>query len=67
MVVAENAGDIIGELALACTARVGLAKIGQTIHPPTQGEVVKVADTWRRTKLTPGVKRLLATFFKVFR
>jgi pyruvate/2-oxoglutarate dehydrogenase complex dihydrolipoamide dehydrogenase (E3) component len=68
-VVAENAGDIIGELALACTARVGLGKIAQTIHPyPTQGEIVrKMADAWRRTKLTPGAKRFLATFFKVFR
>jgi len=68
-VVAGNAGDIIGELALACTARVGLGKIARTIHPyPTQGEIVRqVADAWRRTKLTPRVKRLLAAFFKVFR
>lgn len=68
-VVAENAGDIIGELALACTAHIGLSKIAQTIHPyPTQAEIVrKLADAWRRTKLTPGVRRLFATFFEVVR
>ncbi len=68
-VVAENAGDIIGELALACTAGVGLSKIARTIHPyPTQGEIVKkAADAWRRTTLTPRAKRLFGTFFKVFR
>ena len=68
-VVAENAGDIIGELALACTARVGLGRIAHTIHPyPTQGEIVKkMSDAWRRTKLTPTAKRFFATFFKVFR
>lgn len=68
-VVAERAGDIIGELALACTAGIGLGKIAETIHPyPTQGEIVKkTADAWRRTRLTPRVKRLFGAFFKVFR
>jgi pyruvate/2-oxoglutarate dehydrogenase complex dihydrolipoamide dehydrogenase (E3) component len=68
-VVAENAGDIIGELALAVTAKVGLGAIGRTIHPyPTQGEVVKkAADAWRRTKLTPRARRVLSAFFRVFR
>jgi pyruvate/2-oxoglutarate dehydrogenase complex dihydrolipoamide dehydrogenase (E3) component len=67
-VVAENAGDIIGELALATTAGVGLGKIAQTIHPyPTQGEVVKkAADAWRRTKLTPRVRRVFGAYFRLF-
>ncbi|HEU4401437.1 MAG TPA: mercuric reductase [Candidatus Polarisedimenticolia bacterium] len=67
--VAEHAGDMIGELALAITARVGLGTIGGTIHPyPTQGEIIrKAADAWRRRKLTPGVKRILDLFFRVLR
>ena len=66
--VAEHAGDMIGELSLAITHGIGLGKIATTIHPyPTQGEVIKkAADTWRRGKLTPLVKRVLELFLKVF-
>jgi pyruvate/2-oxoglutarate dehydrogenase complex dihydrolipoamide dehydrogenase (E3) component len=65
--VAEHAGDMIGELALAITAGTGLGAIGGTIHPyPTQGEITrKAADAWRRTKLTPAVKRLFAAYFRL--
>jgi pyruvate/2-oxoglutarate dehydrogenase complex dihydrolipoamide dehydrogenase (E3) component len=68
-VVANHAGDMIGELALAITARVGLSKIGATIHPyPTLGEAIrKVADAWRRTKLTPTVKRVFDLYFRIAR
>jgi pyruvate/2-oxoglutarate dehydrogenase complex dihydrolipoamide dehydrogenase (E3) component len=67
--IAEHAGDMIGEIALAITAGVGLGKIGSTIHPyPTQAEVFrKAADAWRRTKLTPSAKRAFAAFFRVIR
>jgi len=67
--LAEHAGDIISELTLAMTAGVGLGKIAATIHPyPTQGEVIrKAADAWRRTKLTPGVKRIFGAFFRLLR
>jgi pyruvate/2-oxoglutarate dehydrogenase complex dihydrolipoamide dehydrogenase (E3) component len=67
--VAEHAGDMIGELALAITGRVGLGTIGATIHPyPTQGEIIrKAADAWRRTKLTPAVKRIFAAYFRMVR
>ena len=67
--VAEHAGDILSELYLAVTHKVGLGKIASTIHPyPTQGEVIKkAADQWRRTKLTPGVQKAFATFFKIFK
>ncbi|MFQ5877454.1 MAG: mercuric reductase [Acidobacteriota bacterium] len=67
--VAEHAGDMIGELALAITAGVGLGKIGRTIHPyPTQGEATrKVADAWRRTKLTPTVRKVFDIFFRTFK
>ena len=65
--VAEHAGDMIGEIALAITAGVGLGKIGSTIHPyPTQAEVFrKAADAWRRTKLTPSAKRAFRGFFRL--
>ena len=67
--VADHAGDMIGELSLAVTHGIGLGKISSVIHPyPTQAEVIKkAADTWRRGKLTPLVQRILALFFRVFR
>ncbi len=65
--VAEHAGEMIGEIALAITAGVGLGRIGSTIHPyPTQGEVFrKAADAWRRAKLTPAARRAFGAFFRL--
>jgi pyruvate/2-oxoglutarate dehydrogenase complex dihydrolipoamide dehydrogenase (E3) component len=59
-VVARHAGEMISELTLAITARVGLKTLAKTIHPyPTQGEAIKkAADAYNRTRLTPWVKRL---------
>ncbi|MEP7013514.1 MAG: mercuric reductase [Acidobacteriota bacterium] len=67
--VAEHAGDMLGELCLAVTHKIGLGKIASVIHPyPTQGEVIKkAADAYRRTKLTPGVKKFFERWFRVFR
>jgi pyruvate/2-oxoglutarate dehydrogenase complex dihydrolipoamide dehydrogenase (E3) component len=67
--VAEHAGDMIGEICLAVTHGIGLGKIASVIHPyPTQGEVVKkAADAWRRGKLTPTVKKILGAWFRAFR
>jgi pyruvate/2-oxoglutarate dehydrogenase complex dihydrolipoamide dehydrogenase (E3) component len=67
--VAEHAGDMLGELCLAVTHRLGLVKIAGVIHPyPTQGEVVKkAADAWRRGKLTPVVRKVLDLRFRIFR
>ncbi len=66
-VVAEHAGDLLGEIYLAATHGIGLGKIASVIHPyPTQVEVIKkAADTWRRGKLTPGVKKLLGFLLKL--
>ncbi|HEX2252633.1 MAG TPA: mercuric reductase [Thermoanaerobaculia bacterium] len=66
-VVAEHAGDLLGELALAITAGVGLDRIAGVIHPyPTQAEVVKkAADQWRRGKLTPAVKKVFGWWFRL--
>jgi pyruvate/2-oxoglutarate dehydrogenase complex dihydrolipoamide dehydrogenase (E3) component len=59
-IVAEHAGDMISEITLAMTHKLGLGKIGSTIHPyPTQAEAIrKVADQYNRTKLTPRIKSL---------
>lgn len=67
--VADNAGDMLGELSLAVTNKIGLGQIAETIHAyPTQAEVIKkAADTWRRGKLTPTVSKIFEVFFKVFR
>ena len=64
--VASHAGDMIGELALAITAKVDLGVISSTIHPyPTQGEIIKKAgDAYRRTSLTPTVKRILSSWLR---
>ena len=67
--VAEHAGEMIGEVSLAITAGLGLKKIGSTIHPyPTQAEVFrKAADAWNRRRLTPLVKKFFSVFLKIFR
>jgi pyruvate/2-oxoglutarate dehydrogenase complex dihydrolipoamide dehydrogenase (E3) component len=55
--VAAHAGETIGEVALAMTQRLGLATLGNTIHPyPTQAEVLKrLGDAYQRMRLTPRV------------
>ncbi|HEX9054337.1 MAG TPA: mercuric reductase [Gemmatimonadales bacterium] len=67
--VAEHAGEMIGEIGVAIVNGVGLAGIGRAIHPyPTQAEVFrKAADAWRRGKLTPRVRGALRLFFRAFR
>jgi len=64
-IVAAHAGELISQITLAMNARVGLGKISSTIFPyPTQAEVIKkVANSWRRTKLTPARQRLLRKLF----
>jgi len=60
-IVAENAGDMISEIALAMTSGIGLGKIASTIHPyPTQAEAIrKVGDQFNRTRLTTLSKTVL--------
>lgn len=67
--VAEHAGDMIGEICLAITQGIGLGKIAGVIHPyPTQGEVFKkAADTYRRGALTPLVKKIFGWWFRVMK
>ena len=65
--VADHAGELLGELTLAVKAGIGLNTIASTIHAyPTQAEVLKkAADTWRRGKLTPTVQKIFNGFFKL--
>jgi len=65
-VVARHAGEMINEISLAMTAKLGLSAIGKTIHPyPTQAEAIKMlADTYNRTRLTPFLKKILSGWFR---
>jgi pyruvate/2-oxoglutarate dehydrogenase complex dihydrolipoamide dehydrogenase (E3) component len=64
--VAQHAGESIGEISLAMTAGLSLGDLARTIHPyPTQSEVLRrLADAHRRQRLTPGVRRLLERYFR---
>jgi pyruvate/2-oxoglutarate dehydrogenase complex dihydrolipoamide dehydrogenase (E3) component len=59
--VGARAGETIGQVSVAMTAAVPLAKIAAAVYPyPTYGEALKkAADAWRRAKLTPRAKRIL--------
>jgi pyruvate/2-oxoglutarate dehydrogenase complex dihydrolipoamide dehydrogenase (E3) component len=63
-IVAKHAGDLISEVTLAMNAKVGLGRLASVIHPyPTQAEALrKAGDAFNRTRLTPLVKRLFATW-----
>lgn len=65
-IVAANAGDLIGEVALAMTHGLGLGALSSTIHPyPTRAEALrKLGDAYQRTRLTPRVKRWLARIIR---
>lgn len=63
-IVARHAGEMISEVTLAIGSGLGLAAIGATVHPyPTQAESLrKLADSYRRRRLTPLVRRLLGAW-----
>ncbi len=67
-IVAEHAGDLIGEITLCMTNGLGLGAIGATIHPyPTIGESLrKAADAYNRTRLTPTARQFFTTWFRFF-
>lgn len=65
-IVAQHAGEMIGEMALAVTNGIGLSAIGRTLHPyPTQAEVMKkLADAYNRSRLTPRLQKLLGLWLR---
>ncbi|MBI5240154.1 MAG: hypothetical protein HY926_06755 [Elusimicrobia bacterium] len=66
-IVARHAGDMIGELALAMSGRLGLKTISATIHPyPTQAECIKkTGDAFNRARLTPLLKGMLGKWLQL--
>ena len=65
-IVARHAGDMIGEVATAMSAGIGLGKLANVIHPyPTQADAIrKAGDLYNRTRLTPLVKRVFSLWFR---
>jgi pyruvate/2-oxoglutarate dehydrogenase complex dihydrolipoamide dehydrogenase (E3) component len=63
--VAEHAGEMIHELALAMKHGLGLAALSSLVHAyPTVSEVMrKAADDHQRGRLTPRRRRALAWIF----
>lgn len=63
-IVARHAGEMINEITLAMTHKLGIGALAQTIHPyPTQAEAIrKAADEYSRDRLTPFVKKLASTW-----
>jgi len=65
-IVARHAGEMLGELTLAITAKQNVGVLSSTIHSyPTQAEVLrKLGDAYMRTKLTPMVKKVFAKWLE---
>ena len=60
-IVGDHAGELISELTVAMNGRIGLSKIGASIHPyPTQADAIRrLGDQYNRTRLTAFSRRLL--------
>jgi pyruvate/2-oxoglutarate dehydrogenase complex dihydrolipoamide dehydrogenase (E3) component len=65
-VVAERAGDLVHELALAMKAGVGLKALSATTHAyPTFAEVArKAADRYQKSRLTPRARQLFSWLYR---
>jgi pyruvate/2-oxoglutarate dehydrogenase complex dihydrolipoamide dehydrogenase (E3) component len=61
-IVARHAGEMLGELTLAITAKQKISILSSTIHAyPTQTEALrKIGDAYMKTKFTPRVKKVVA-------
>jgi pyruvate/2-oxoglutarate dehydrogenase complex dihydrolipoamide dehydrogenase (E3) component len=64
-IAGPHAGDLISEVSVAKAARVGLGQLAAIVHPyPTYGEALRqLGDAYNRTRLTPGVRRVLRWWF----
>lgn len=65
-IVARHAGEMISEISVAMAAGTGLGGLASVIHPyPTQAEAIRrAADAYRRTRLTPTVKKIFASILR---
>lgn len=63
-IVARHAGEMISEVTTAMVGNIGLGALANVIHPyPTQAEAIRqTGDLYNRTRLTPGLKRLITKF-----
>ena len=68
-VLSSHAGELIAELSLAITHRLGLRKLGSAIRPyPTRREVIsRACGQWQRSRLSPGLRRIFEIFLGIFR
>jgi pyruvate/2-oxoglutarate dehydrogenase complex dihydrolipoamide dehydrogenase (E3) component len=60
-IVHPNAGDLISELTLCITNKIGLGLLAPVIHPyPTQADAIRrVGDFYNRSRLTTVAKIFL--------
>ena len=68
-VLSSQAGELIAELSLAVTHKLGLRKLGSTIRPyPTRSEVIsRACGQWQRARLGPVLGRIFKVFLGIFR
>lgn len=68
-IVAAHAGEMIGQASNAIARGATLNDFSSTICPyPTQAEALrKAGDAYRRTRLTPGVRRSFERYFRLTR
>eukprot|EP01128_Nolandella_sp_AFSM9_P011751 TRINITY_DN867_c0_g2_i2.p1 TRINITY_DN867_c0_g2~~TRINITY_DN867_c0_g2_i2.p1 ORF type:complete len:839 (-),score=196.78 TRINITY_DN867_c0_g2_i2:160-2388(-) len=59
-IVGENAGNLISEITLMITHKIGLSTLAAVIHPyPTQADAVRrIGDLYNRTRMTTFVRVL---------
>jgi len=67
--VADRAGELIGQVTQAMVAGVGLGRMGEAMHPyPSRSEVFRrAADEVRRRRLTPRARRVFDWYFRLTR
>ncbi len=68
-IVCAHAGELINEITLAISAKIGLKQIFSLIHPyPTLAEAIRhVADMYNQARLTPLLKRLIRAWLSYLR
>ncbi len=65
-IVAHDAGEQIAALCLAMNHGIGLSGLGKAVLPyPTRAEYLRrLADAYKRTRLTPTTKSIMAQWFR---
>jgi len=68
-IVAAHAGEMIGQVSYAMARGATLSDFASKVYPyPTQSEALRKArDAYRRTLLTPRLRRLFERYFRMTR